>query len=84
MEKIIVYELSNLDDEARVKIGRVWLFKNLEVAEKVKEDAFQTIDKVELIIFNTYEEFIQEKNNNVKLKALWKLTNEEKRALGLI
>jgi hypothetical protein len=84
MEKIIVYELSNLDDEARVKIGRVWLFKNLEVAEKVKEDAFKTIDKVELIIFNTYEEFIQEKNNNVKLKALWKLTNEEKRALGLI
>lgn len=84
MEKIIVYELSNLDDEARVKIGRVWFFKNLEVAEKVKEDAFQTIDKVELIIYDTYEEFIQEKNNNVKLKALWKLTNEEKRALGLI
>ena len=84
MEKIIVYELSNLDDEARVKIGRVWLFKNLEVAEKVKEDAFQTIDKVELIIYDTYEEFIKEKNNNVKLKALWKLTNEEKRALGLI
>lgn len=84
MEKIIVYELSNLDDEARVKIGRVWLFKNLEVAEKVKEDAFQTIDKVELIIYDTYEEFIQEKNNNLRLNALWKLTNEEKRALGLI
>lgn len=84
MEKFIVYELSNLDNEWRLKTWRVWLFKNLEVAEKVKEDAFQTIDKVELIIFNTYEEFIDEKNNNLRINALWKLTNEEKKALGLI
>ncbi|MDD4151865.1 MAG: hypothetical protein PHR68_04585 [Candidatus Gracilibacteria bacterium] len=84
MEKLELYELSERDDDGRQKIGIVGMFKDLDVAEKVKDGLFQTINKVELIIYDTYEEYIKERNNKIKIKALCKLTSEEKKVLGLV
>ena len=83
MEKIITYELSELDEEWRRIVESIWFFKTQEIAEQVKKNAFQTIDKREIKIYESLEDFNTEKDKEIKKNILKKLSPDEIRVLNL-
>lgn len=84
METITAYELSQLDDEWRRIVDSIWYFKTQEVAEQVKRDAFQTIEKREIKIYNSAQDYFDDREKEIRETALSKLSMEEKKALKLI
>lgn len=84
MEKIVLYELAELDEEGKRIEYIKWYFKLEKIAKKVKRDVFQTITKKEFTIYDSAEEFYKSNKEDLKIKALNKLTKEEKKVLWLI
>jgi len=83
METLILYELSQLDWWWERITESIWFFKSKEIAEQVKKNAFQTINKTTINIFDSKEDFKYFENEELKKSALSKLTKEEKEALWL-
>jgi hypothetical protein len=83
MKQIEYYAVvaKDLNGWAAALIGN---FSTLELAEKVKSrTSFYHISKYKFTLFESSEEFDQYTNNEIRERALAKLTKEEKIALGL-
>jgi hypothetical protein len=89
MKRINVFEASHNSDSAEgrgrsVHDGYFVHKKDADRAAKGKGcmGTAGDVDDVELIIFDTYEEFKGEKDNQLRTQALNKLSAEEREALG--
>lgn len=85
MKKIEYYQFMQWDDNYNSYLPRDPVFSNKEDAQTfIKDNSYDKFEKRTLYIYDSVDEYLEIVKEETKRKALAKLTDAEKQALGLI